>query len=262
MMTRLGPSLQSERMLEWFFTQGVRTVDIHLRCPKHPNAIYERAEDWFWVTRHQDLSLDKARHIMKWCRHKNTNGADIYIRPHRHAKQPIIFLDDLDVRKAWKVARKYRSLVVQTSKDNTQVWLSLTKALSEKERLRVQQYIASLGFTDTGSVSGEHLGRLCGFRSQKRGCWVTLLGESEAKSYEPPDNVTPSPPRGGACAKKNGDEISQSERDFSWVLRELRRGALVDAITCSLARSARERGKPCPEKYAERSVRKAIAILK
>jgi hypothetical protein len=261
-MTYRSPSLQSERMLEWFFAQGVSAVDIHLRCPKRPDAVYSNADHWFWLTRHQNLSFDRACHLMKWCRHQNTNGADIYIRPYRHDKQPMLFLDDLNVHKAWKVARKYRAFVVQTSNDNTQVWMALTKALSEQERMSVQQYIASLGYTDPGSVSGEHFGRLCGLRSQKRNCWVTLLGESMTGRYAPPDRQPLSPPVGGACAKSREPGRSQSEKDFSWVLGELRRGTPVDSIIISLEMSARERGKPCPVKYAERTVRKAMTILK
>lgn len=261
-MPYISPYIQSDRMLEWFFTQGVSAVDIHLRCPKRTEAVYGNPEHWFWLTRHQNLSLNRARHMMKWCRHQNINGADIYIRPHRHEKQPILFLDDLSVHKAWKVAKKYRAIIVQTSMDNTQVWLSLTKALSEQERMSAQQYIASLGYSDPGSVSGEHFGRLCGLRSQKRDCWVTLLGESIMKRYAPPDCIPLSPPAGGACAKKKTSGDSQSEKDFSWVLGSLRKGVSADRVLSSLERSARERGKPSPFKYAERTVRKAITILR
>jgi hypothetical protein len=260
-MPPLNLAKQSEYMLAWFFAQGVDTVDIHLRCPKRPGAVYARAEDWFWLTHNKGLSHEKALHLMNWCRHKNAKGADIYIRPHRQRDQPFVFLDDLNISKARAVANKYRALAIETSRNNTQVWLSLTKALGEVDRKMLQQHIAHLGYTDPGSVSGEHLGRLSGFRSQKRGGWVGLLGYSSRKKYEPPELISSPLPRRGACAKTSTSGRSQSEKDFSWALRALRRRCAVENVIEELETSARSRGKPSPDKYARRTVEKAATVL-
>lgn len=260
-MSLSKPSTETNAMLQWFFRQGVSSLDIHLRCPKFKNAEY-RSDDWIWLTSHQKLSLEKANHLMKWCRFKNHKGSDVFIRPHRYDKQPIIFLDDLTLEKAMLVSRKYRSLLIETSPNNTQVWVSLEKSLSEGQRKALQAHISTLGFTDRGSVSGEHLGRLCGFKSQKRTYWVKHLSESTSKRYDPP-NLRASPfPHGGACANSRQEgRSSLSETDFSWVLSEIRKGVRPDELIRSLATSAEARGKPAPMKYATRTVRRAIEIL-
>jgi hypothetical protein len=248
-------------MLEWFFGQGVSSLDIHLRCPKVKNAEY-KSDDWIWLTSHQRLSMEKANELMKWCRYKNYKGSDIFIRPHRYDKQPIIFLDDLTLKKAMIVSRKYRSLLIETSPNNTQVWVSLERRLSEGERKVLQEHISTLGFTDKGSISGEHLGRLCGFKSQKRNYWVKHFSESNSKRYDPPDLRVSPFPQGGACANiRQEGQSSLSEKDFSWVLSETRKGIRPDDLIQSLATSAEARGKPAPMKYAVRTVRRAIELL-
>lgn len=247
-------------MIKWFFDQGVSSVDIHLRCPKLKDTDYY-SDDWIWLTKHQDLSFYQAKHLLKWCRFKNYNGSDVFIRPHRHEKQPIIFLDDLSVAKAMLVSKKYRSMVIETSHDNTQVWISLSTRLDESSRKYVQSYISNLGFSDRGSISGEHFGRLCGFKSQKRGSWIKLLTESSSERYRPPiEGVSPLP-QGGACAKIRSTNSSMSEKDFSWVLSKLRKGDDTDQIINSLEVSAKARGKSAPMKYATRTVRRAMDIL-
>jgi hypothetical protein len=261
-MSTSKSSFQANAMLQWFFKQGVSSVDIHLRCPKFKNAKY-KSDDWIWLTSHEKLSLDKANSLMKWCRFKNYNGSDIFIRPHRHDKQPVIFLDDLTLDKAMLVSKKYRSLLIETSPNNTQVWVSLEKSISEKDRKLLQEHISTLGFTDKGSISGEHLGRLCGFKSHKRNYWVKYVKESSSKQYEPPILKLSPFPQGGACAKIRHEEgaPSQSEKDFSWVLSEIRKGNCPNKIISFLAASAEARGKPAPMKYATRTVRRAIEIL-
>ena len=198
---------------------------------------------------------------MKWCRFKNYKGCDIFIRPHRHDKQPIIFLDDLSLEKAIRVSKKYRSLIIETSQDNTQVWISLEKSLCESDRKLLQQHISTVGFTDQGSISGEHFGRLCGFKSQKRNYWVRHIKASSSKRYRPPTLRASPFPQGGACAKIRPEGSSLSEKDFSWVLSETRKGVPSDKLISSLARSAEARGKPAPMKYAVRTVRRALEIL-
>lgn len=251
---------QTDTMLRWFFENGVSTIDIHLRCPKVVNANYN-SDDWFWLTQHNDLTMEKSLSLMKWCRFKNSKGSDIFIRPHRHDKQPIIFLDDLSLSKATMVSNKYRSIVIQTSPNNTQAWVVLSERLSENERKSIQQYISEKGFSDKGSISGEHLGRLCGFKSQKRKCWVKYVRSSQAIKYSPPKPEPSSLPRRGACANKNAGMKTMSEVEFSWVLSKARRGLSSNTLINILEKSAKARGKPSPEKYAERTVRRAIELL-
>jgi hypothetical protein len=259
-LTVISSPEQTKSMLMWFYDQGVSSLDIHLRCPKIEGAKY-RSDHWVWLTSHENLSFVNAEKMVKWCRYKNYHGSDIFIRPHRHAKQPIIFLDDISVKKAMLVSKKYKSQIIETSHNNTQVWISLTKSLSETERKVLQQHISRLGYSDKGSVSGDHLGRLCGFKSQKRNCWVKLLGTSSSKRYDPPDLVDNPLPQGGACANRRNGEKSQSEIDFSWVLSRLRVGESIELLRSILIEQASIRGKPQPKNYAERTVRNAIRVL-
>ena len=259
-MAGMNYSTQTDFMLKWFFDQGVGSIDIHLRCPRVKGAAYD-SDDWIWITKHEGLQLEKAQKVIRWCRFKNYNGSDIFIRPHRYDRQPMIFLDDLTVSKAAMVANKYRALVIETSPDNTQVWLALSDKLSELERKTLQQHISKMGFSDKGSMSGEHLGRLCGFKSQKRNYWVRHIQCSSSEKYTPPSLVACSFPPGGACANRESGVKSQSEMDFSWVLSRARQGVPADQIISILHNSSQKRGKVSPQKYAERTVRRAMQIL-
>lgn len=251
---------QTDILLKWFFAHQASAVDIHVRSPKVVGADY-KSDDWIWITRHEALSLEKAMHLLSWCRSKNCNGSDIFIRPHRHDQQPILFLDDLTIKDARMVSRKYQSIIIETSPGNTQVWLALSRSLNENERKLAQQFIASRGLTDKGSISGDHLGRLCGYKSQKRNFWVKYICQSYTELYSP-ILATPSTfPHGGACVKNISGTPSMSERDFSWVLSNFRKGICATKLTELLTISASQRGKPAPAKYASRTVRRAMQIL-
>jgi hypothetical protein len=249
----MNPQKQSEIMVKWFFDKGVSALDIHLRVPRNRQANYRNESDWLWITQHECLDMDRVLEILPWCRFKNRCGADIFVRPHRYHSQNLIFLDDLCFAQANKVAIKYSSLIVETSPKNTQVWMKINSPQPEKARGKIQQYLATLGYTDPGSISGEHLGRLCGFKSQKRNCWVNFNKYTDAGVYEPLLLSNLSFPQGGACAKQERIETSQSEKDFSWVLRQARIGIPKKEIYDGLLSSAQARGKPSPQKYTKRT---------
>jgi hypothetical protein len=251
---------QAIKLLNWFFDHQVKSVDIHLRCPNYPNAEY-KSDNWTWITRHESLSHEKALALLGWCSFKNCHGADIFLRPHRHDKQAILFLDDLPIERALAVSKKYQSIIIETSPNNHQLWLFISRSLDTSDRKRAQQYLAKLGYTDKGSLSGDHLGRLCGYRSQKRKCWVKYVGQYNTAPYNPIIEKLSTFPQGGACAKKREGFSSQSERDFSWVLTNIRKGVATKILTEMLTLYASERGKPAPSKYAMRTVRRAMEIL-
>ena len=253
------PLQQMRKMIEWFFGHGSSSLDIHLRCPRIKGISYYD-ERWYWITSHANLSKERAFELLKWCRYKNFDGADVYIRPHRHNAHPIIFLDDLTINKANSVSEKYTSLAVETSLNNTQVWVQTTKSLSEAERLCAQRYIASTGYSDKGSISGEHLGRMCGLRSHKRNCWVNLIQTSTQKKYQAKLEQPPYLSPRGACAK-NSLNNSESEFEFSESLRKIRKGESIEAVKLWLTQKANRRGKRQPEKYSERTVEKVNVLL-
>jgi len=264
-MMRLAPRMQTQTMLNWFEMAGIKSLDIHLRVPKTPGVRYDDPH-WFWITEHEDTPVEAVhRELEGWLRHMNAKGADIYLRPHGRAPQPVIFLDDLELEKALRVSRKYRSCVIETSPNNTQVWVATARLLTPSERKQAQIHLRDLGYTDPGSVSGDHLGRLCGMKSQKRACWVNLVCGTEGACYlprlrEPP----PSIPQGGPCASKSKTvslDLSTSAREFGWVLGRLRIGMPKEIVLSDLARQAEERGKRSPENYATRTIENAIKLL-
>jgi hypothetical protein len=112
-----------------------------------------------------------------WARAENAHGAEIYIRPARGFDWPLVFLDDLPVPVAQQLAQAYGAMVIQTSPaGGCHVWLPCDRSLDEGARLQAQRGLAARFGADKGSISGEHLGRLAGFKNWKRsGCWLRCL---------------------------------------------------------------------------------------
>ena len=264
------PEQQQELFFRWFVKMGVHRFDIQMQEPD-PSA-ESTTKSWRWLKPSLNISTGTFfLKFSKWVKFINAKGGDIYIRPHGEASHALIFLDDLSIEKALQISRKYASCVVCTSKDNTQVWLATDEKLSKIERKNTQSWMKGIGYTDPGSTSGDHLGRLCGVRSQKRDCWVNLLVTTSGTKYTPPligDQPPISPPlRGEACASeslaaeastakstKNQKPQSQSERDFVWAMGAMRRGMLFSDVMDHLVASAKRRGKRNADLYAQRTV--------
>jgi len=223
----------------------------------------------------------------------NSRGGDVYIRPHGESEHGVVFLDDLPFDKALQVSEKYACCVVSTSENNTQVWLATDRKLSKGERKRVQSWMTSVGYTDPGSVSGDHLGRLCGLRSQKRNCWVNLVVTTFGERYSPKIEPHLSSPLGEACVSpsplqsikmpqnsqsgfnkwsENFESILQSikmpqnsqspsEREFGWAVGALKHGVSFNNVINRLSAVAKERGKRQPDDYAKRTAMGAYRVL-
>jgi hypothetical protein len=260
---------QQELFFRWFADMGVHHFDVQLREPIP--ATESSPASWRWLK--PSLGISTGEFFLKysnWVKFMNAKGGDIYIRPHGDSEHAIIFLDDLPIEKALQVSRKYAACVVCTSKDNTQVWLATDKVLSKPERKNVQIWMKGVGYTDPGSVSGDHLGRLCGVRSQKRQCWVNLVTTTLGDKYSP--SVTPltetiSPPLlGGARVSPSPSQTddrpkgaqaqkvqSQSERDFGWAMVAMKNGLSYSDVIDALTASAKKRKKVNPVGYAQKT---------
>jgi hypothetical protein len=263
MMKQSYPYIQISKMLDWFHEIRVYRFDVKVRAPNYPGAPYE-SDDWTWKGKHDRLRRDGVENLLSWLRMENLKGPDVYLRPHRHDKHPVIFLDDLSLEKAGNVVNKYCAFSIETSPNNTQVWLSIDRMLTECERKLAQQQLAKWGYTDKASVSGEHFGRMCGMKSHKRDCWVNVFKQSYGNRYSPTLEEPESFPLRGGCAIEKEiyqESISESEREFSMVLSKLRRGESRDKISQWLIAKARNRGKRSPHKYSERTILKAISIM-
>jgi hypothetical protein len=153
----------TETMLAGWRAAGVDRADLAVRRPS--GAILWRL----------DLALIELP--LAWARAENAHGADLYLRPARGPAWPMVFLDDVNVGLGLTTANAHGGVAVQTSPaDDCHLWLPCARALEEAERFHAQRWLAEKFGTDPGSVSGEHLGRLAGFRNWKRGgCWVNIL---------------------------------------------------------------------------------------
>jgi len=209
-----------------------------------------------------DRELDRLP--LSWARAENARGAEIYIRPARGYAWPLLFLDDLTVKNALGAARCYGALAVHTSPvGGCHVWLPATETLDEVQRKACQQHIAARVDADPASTSGEHLGRLAGFRNHKRlGAWVNVLDAPDGgMAWTPPREILSgvSPPRArpgrGRCS---GVDRSPSGQDWAWVCRQINAGIVPQRVIDGLVERCRDRRGPDAERYARRTVRQAM----
>jgi len=253
---------QIQIFIGWFCQQGVNYFDIHVRKPKTRDADYKTGE-WIWLTHHECVSFEYIKSkLLGWLRHQNLNGSDIFFRPHKDGKHNVIFLDDVPTTKAKMILKKYGSCVIETHPGNTQVWLKVDNPLDSGQRKQAQILIKDLGYTDPGSVAGDHLGRLCGLKSQKRKCWVNFIGKSNLIPWMPDLQSKPSLPLGVFCASKNAGlyskDASNSGREWGWVMGMLRNGVNQEIVFQKLKNTAERRGKKNAIKYATYTVNKAM----
>jgi hypothetical protein len=123
---------------------------------------------------------------LAWARAENAHGAEVYIRPARGLDWPMVFLDDVLLEVAMAAARGHGGLAIQTSPaGGCHLWLPCAQNLNEAARHQVQRWLAERIGGDLGSVSGEHLGRLAGFKNWKRGgCWVNVVAFPESRTTD------------------------------------------------------------------------------
>lgn len=221
-----------------------------------------------------------------WARGRNADGEDVWFRPARGCAWPIVMLDDLQEGLVMRVARKYSSMVVETSRDNFQIWIVTAMLLSEAQRLAVQRHLRALVGGDAGSMSGEHFGRAPGTRNPKPGredFMVRVLHAGGGQKFDPspyltaaPTPVVPAPrrgrgrvltpPPGTTRPPPREDESAKEFRFVVAILRQAQRArrdmaAAMSSLERNLTARALMRGKRATEQaareYAHRTVTKA-----
>jgi hypothetical protein len=247
-------------MLAGFHSAGVDRVDLAVRGP-------EGIMRWQRNRPLEDLPL-------AWLRAANVNCSEIYIRPARGFDWPLVFLDDVTVSVALEVIHRHGGLAVMTSaRGGCHLWLPCGRPLDEAGRCRVQRWLAGKFGADPASISGEHLGRLAGFKNWKRsGCWVNVLGccmgprEAGRALNIPPgilegDEVSqrcPAEPGGLAPQSGSGRDTSPSGMDWAWVCNMLEAGMDPETVRRDLVAMSRSRRGPDTERYAQRTVERAL----
>jgi len=200
---------------------------------------------------------------LAWARAENAHGADIYARPARGYAWPLVFLDDVRPDLAIEVAASNGGLAIQTSPEGgCHLWLPTSAPLDEADRCTRQRWLAQQFGADPGSVSGEHLGRLAGFRNWKRGgCWVNVLGPPGTGQEHVTEVGTEVRPE-MVSAQTRSRDVSPSGQEWGWTCRMLEAGWSPQRVYESLAEKASARRGVDAERYARRTVEKATEKLR
>jgi len=177
---------------------------------------------------HRSKSLGQLP--LAWARALNVRQAEVYVRPARSEAWPVVFLDDVELSLAVAITGKYAALAVATS------------------------------------TSGEHLGRLAGFRNWKRsGVWVNTVASSETQPWDPRPALCEPPalaPRHQSFARQHGGiDTSPSGQDWAWTCSLLESGDDPDSVYRRLVARVRPRRGADAERYARRTVDQAVSRL-
>jgi len=238
----------TEAMILWWKRARVDRADLAARRP---------SGSMIW---HHDLALDALP--LAWARAENARQADIYIRPARGYDWPMVFLDDVPVDSALRVTHRYNAMVVQTSSvGGCHIWLLCDRALAEPVRKQAQRWLSDKLGADPGSVSGEHLGRLAGFRNWKRaGCWVNVL--AAPSPWDPSTALSQTEPTSHptrlAIHGPVPRDTSPSGREWGWACGMLEAGYDSETVYLQLLEQARDRRGSDAERYARRTIENAL----
>jgi hypothetical protein len=248
---------QTQWMLRWWRQAGIHRADLAVKPRTQPGLIW-----------HQNLPLDSLP--LAWARFQNVRQAEIYIRPARGYAWPLVFLDDVAATRAGRVAHAYDAIVVETSPaGGCHIWLACRHPLQEKARRQAQRWLVPRLAADPASVSGEHLGRLAGFKNWKRGGnWVNVLHASayghpwdpalaigDHQAIPAPDTTQNAPPREPG---KTDIDTSPSGREWGWVCGRLEDGWCPDDVYERLLEKARPRRGADAQRYARRTLERAL----
>lgn len=240
-------SAHTKAMLTWWSQFGITRADLAIRrC--------DASMIWHYDRRLEELPLS-------WARAENVRRAEVYIRPARGHCWPLVFVDDVSFDIARRSTQKISSLAVKTSDaGGCHLWVACASALDERERLETQRWLARRLGGDRASVSGEHLGRLAGFKNWKRaGCWVNVIEAVHRRLWTSHQTKTATKPRPRAATTTphQGRDASASAREWGWVCGLFEAQCAERDVYERLLLAARRRGRREPERYAWRTCKKA-----
>ncbi len=239
----------TEKMLLWLVEAGIRRWDLAL-CQSDATMIWHR-------------SKNLGQLPLSWARAQNVRQAEVYVRPARNESWPLVFLDDVAPSLAAAIVRKYAALAVATSpQGGCHLWLACRQSLTEAQRAQVQRWLAQKTGADRASTSGEHLGRLAGFRNWKRsGVWVNTVASSVTQPWDPTP-VLREPVVVAARSRpqrtpRRWTDTSPSGQDWAWTCCLLESGLDLNSTYHRLVARARPRRGSDAERYAQRTVDRA-----
>jgi len=247
-------------LLDWLISMGVDRYDLAIIRFGNDNPAGS------FIPGCTNLDRSGLERSLPWLRHENSRTAGVYFRPARDHSWPLVFLDDVTLAEAQRHADAYSAALIETSPDRLHVWLAMNQPLNEHERYLAQVKLAKRIGADMGSVSGEHWGRLPGFKNRKPGKdgWVNLRRLSGGQPCSvslglngiagQPDDQESHRPR-----QVQNSEIDQSTMEWKFVRSALEAGVPPNVVHQQLLeRCAGRRGSDA-RRYAELTMRKACA---
>ena len=241
---------QTHAMLRWLHSAGIERADL---------AVHRADGAMIW---HRSQVLEQLP--LAWARAQNIRAAEVYLRPARGEPWPLTFLDDVALHLAVRITEKYRALAVRTSPvGGCHLWLACQRPLAESERATAQRWLAQRTGADPASISGEHLGRLAGFKNWKRqGVWVNVIAASWHRCWDPTPALAACGPahlRRGPSLPRAGRDLSPSGREWAWVCGRLENGRDSEALYQRLVARARQRRGQDAERYARHRATRHVA---
>lgn len=242
-------------MLGWWRQVGVARADL---------ALKRSSGKMVW---HRDLPLTALP--LSWARAENVRRGEVYIRPARGYSWGIVFLDDVALNTAVRVARKYDALVIHTSQEGgCHIWLRCSHELEEPARLKAQRWLVARIDADPASVSGEHLGRLAGFKNWKRGAtWINaIVATNHDRCWQPAPALSyrqneEGPTAGRPAPRSTYSDQSESGIEWGWVCGRLEAGCDPSTVYKELVERASSRRGRDTLRYAARTINRALRRL-
>jgi RepB DNA-primase N-terminal domain len=105
---------------------------------------------------------------IRWLRHENARGAEIFVRP--HGVHNLTLIDDVNVTAIAQMKKSgfEPAAILETSPANFQVWLNHGRVLDcDLSTLAAKELTGRFG-GDRSSADWRHFGRLAGFTNQKK----------------------------------------------------------------------------------------------
>lgn len=259
---------ERQRLLEFFYKSGVKHLDFAiLSNPAGEDSV---------MREHLGIPRTNCARIIGYAGYANLHkSANIFVRPARKCDgglldHAILFIDDVPAGAVEKICDLWSAAIVETSKASYQAWIRTRWPLNEQSRARAQSALALKFNTDRASVSGEHYGRLPGFRNRKptrNNDWVNVIKVSGGALLDPaPYLRKPSkmerPVTWDTKVTSPANGVDASAAEFGFALNALKNGADPAIVRDNLLRRAILRRAPADaQRYVDYTMSKCLGIV-